>query len=90
LTNGVDGADGGGGMSAFVVDDLRFAQAAPVFVDVTLLNGEKIHSAVHEVNEEEGFASIYDPQAMGDFTTTRKIALDLVSSVGVTEEPWPN
>jgi hypothetical protein len=76
-------------MDAFVVDDLRFAQTERLIVDIALKDGETIHSSVHEVNVEEGFVSTYAPQDMGDFTTTRKIPLDLIKWVVVTKESWP-
>jgi hypothetical protein len=52
-------------MEDFVVDDLRFAQAARLEVEIALLDGEKIQTGVHEVNSDEGFVSTYAPQAMG-------------------------
>jgi hypothetical protein len=71
-----------------LVNDLRYAQTTGVRVDMTLVTGEAIHTGIHEVNEEKGFVSIYAPQAMHDFTTTRKVALDLIGSVTVHKEPW--
>jgi hypothetical protein len=59
-------------MDAYVVEDLRFAQTARLVVEIALLDGETTHTGVHEVNAEEGFLSTYAPQAMGDFTTTRR------------------
>jgi hypothetical protein len=78
------------GMDDFVVDDLRFAQTARLMVEIALLDGENIQTGVHEVNEEGGFVSTYAPQAMGDFTTTRKVPLDLIKWVVVTKESWPS
>lgn len=83
-------ADGDGGMDAFVMDDLRFAQTERFIVDIALKDGDAIHSGVHEVNVEEGFVSTFAPQDMGDFTTTRKIPLDLIKWVVVTKESWPS
>jgi hypothetical protein len=77
-------------MDAYVVEDLRFAQTAHLVVDIALLDGETIHSGVHEINAGEGFVSTYAPQDMGDFTTTRKIPLDLIEWVVVTKESWPS
>ena len=77
-------------MDDFVVEDLRFAQTARLVVDIALLDGETIHSGVQEVNAEEGFVSTYAPQARGDFTTTRRVPLDLIKWVVVTKESWPS
>jgi hypothetical protein len=77
-------------MDAFIVEDLRFAQTARLVVEIALLDGEKIQTGVHEVNADEGFVSTYAPRAMGDFTTTRKVPLDLIEWVVVTKESWPS
>jgi hypothetical protein len=69
-------------------DDFRFAQTAYVAVEVHLLNGEKLVTGVHEVHEEEGFVSLYDPQTYGDDATTRKVDGDLIVSVSVTDVQW--
>jgi hypothetical protein len=71
-----------------VVNDLHYAQITGARVNMTLVTGEAIHTGIHEVNEEEGVVSIYAPQAMNDFTTTKKIELDLIGSVMVHKEPW--
>jgi hypothetical protein len=73
-------------MKAFA-DDLRFAQAAGVYVEVRTLSGERLLTGVHDVNEEEGFVSLYAPQDLADKLTTRKIDLDLIGSVVVTKDP---
>jgi hypothetical protein len=52
------------------------------------LTGEQLSTGVHHVNEEEGFVSFYSPQVYGDTTTTRKVALDLLASVTVTDGQW--
>lgn len=74
-------------MNAFL-NDLRYAQTTRVAVEVHLISGERLLKGVHDVNEEEGFVSLYDPQHLGDDTTTRKIALDLIGSVTVTDVRW--
>ncbi len=74
-------------MKAFA-NDLRYAQTTGVAVEVHLLNGERLLSGVHEVNGEEGFVSLYAPTTYGDDTTTRKVPLDLLASVTVTDIQW--
>jgi hypothetical protein len=69
---------------AFPTDDLRYAQTVQLAVDISLVNGEKFFTGVHDVDEEQGFVAFYNPQTFGDSTTTRKVALDLVASVTVT------
>lgn len=74
-------------MKAFI-NDFKYAQTTGVAVEVHLLNGEKLLKGVHDVNEEEGFVSLYDPQVFGDNTTTRKVPLDLIASVTITDVQW--
>lgn len=74
-------------MQAFV-NDFKYAQTTSVAVEVGLLNGEKLIKGVHDVNEDEGFVSLYSPQTFGDNTTTMKVPLDLVASVIVTDVSW--
>jgi hypothetical protein len=76
-------------MHAFV-NDLRYAQTTEVAVRIRLLSGQELLKGVHEVNEEDGFVSLYDPQTLGDTTTTRKIPLDLIESLTVTDVIWRN
>jgi hypothetical protein len=72
------------------VDDLRFAQTAQNFVEVRTLSGDKFLTCVHDVNEEEGYVSLYAPQTFGDRTTRRKVPLDHITSVVVqTDMPCP-
>jgi hypothetical protein len=68
-----------------MVDDLKYANAAGIYVEIMLLNGEKMITDVREVNEEQGFVSLGDPQQFGDTTTSRKVGLDLIASVTVTD-----
>ena len=73
----------------FVADDLRYAQTAGVCVEVVLLGGgEALLTGVHQVDEEAGFVSLHAPQVFGDDTTTRKIGLDLIASITVTDVAW--
>jgi hypothetical protein len=76
-------------MQAFA-GDLKFAQTAGVYVEVRLLSGERLLTGVHDVNEEEGFVSLYAPQNLGDRFTTRKVALDTIESVTVTKDNRPS
>jgi len=69
-------------------DDFRFAQTSGVAVEVHLLSGESLLTGVHEVHEEEGFVSLYEPQTFGDNTTTRKVDGDLIESLTVTDVEW--
>lgn len=71
-----------------LVDDLKFAQSAGVMVEVDILGGGKLNTGVHEVNEAEGFVSLYAPETFRDNTTTRKVPLDVLASVTVTDVEW--
>ena len=71
-----------------LINDLRYAQTTGVRVEMYLLNGEKLLKGVHDVDEDEGFVSMYAPQNLGDDTTTRKIPLDVIASVTVTDDRW--
>ena len=70
-------------MDAAKVNDLNFARVSQVAVDLRLYTGEKLLTGVHEVNEDEGYVSLYDPKAFGD-STTRKVELDAIVSIAVT------
>ena len=70
---------------SFITDDLNFAKVSERAVEIRLLNGEEIFSGVHDVNEDEGFVSLYAPQVFGDDATRRKVGLDLIASVTVTD-----
>lgn len=74
-------------MNAFV-NDLRYAHITGVAVEVHLVTGEKLLKGVHDVREDEGFVSLFDPQHLGDGTTTRKLALDMIGSITVTDVRW--
>jgi hypothetical protein len=78
--------EGGDGMD--LVNDLRYAEATGVAVELAVLDSEPIHTGVHEVNKDGGFVSVYAPQDMGDFTTTKRIPLDLITWVTVTKNSW--
>jgi hypothetical protein len=73
-------------MNAFITD-LRFAQAAGVRVEMKLITGEGFLQGVRGVNEEEGWVLINDPKMLGGDQTTRRVPLDLIASVSVTETP---
>lgn len=68
-----------------VVEDLRFAQEARVAVEVTLFDGQKFFTGVHDVDEEVGIVSLYEPQTFSDATTRRRVHLADITSVVVTE-----
>jgi hypothetical protein len=72
----------------FITDDLKYAQAAGVCAEVRLLTGETLLTGVHEVNEGSGFVSLHAPMTFEDNTTTRKVGLDLIASVSVTDVEW--
>jgi hypothetical protein len=76
-------------MGNFKADDLRYAQTVKRTVNIRLFNGDTLLTGVHEVNEEDGFVSLYDPQRMGDDTTTRKVGLDDITAVTVTDVEYP-
>lgn len=70
-------------------DDLRFAEQSDLCVEVTMQNGQHYRpTGVHSVDEENGWASLYQPQYMGDETTRVRIWLPDITSVIVTEIPW--
>jgi hypothetical protein len=71
-------------------DDLRFAEQRGLCVNVTLLNGQHYDAAgVHDVDDEQGYASLYTPQYNEDETTRTRIRLDDIESVTVlTDLPW--
>jgi hypothetical protein len=71
-------------------EDLQFAEQRGLCVEVTLLNGEHYPATgVHNVDHENGYASLYAPQYLGDETTRTRIRLDDVESVTVlTDVPW--
>jgi hypothetical protein len=55
-----------------LVNDLRYAEATGVAVQLAMLDSEPIHTGVHEVNDEGGFVSVYAPQNMGDSPPPRE------------------
>jgi hypothetical protein len=69
-------------------DDLRFAQQTGVCVEVHLLNGQQYVTGVESVDEENGLASLYHPQHMGDESTRVRIRLDDITSLTVTDVRW--
>ena len=72
-------------------DDLRFAQASEQYVEVRTLSGDKFLTCVHDVNEEEGYVSLYAAQVMQDTATRRKVPLDHITSVVVQADmPCPD
>ena len=56
---------------AGLVDDLRFAQQARVAVEVTLFDGQKFLTGVHDVDEQVGTVNLHEPQTFSDATTRR-------------------
>jgi hypothetical protein len=74
-------------MKAFA-DDLRFAQSANLAVRIRTVSGEEFLAGVDEVREDEGYASLYAPEHMGDDQTRRKLDLDLIESLTVTDIKW--
>ncbi len=72
-------------MEAFL-DDLRYARTVGRAVDVHLVTGETIHlTTLRDVDEARGVVNLLDSQHYGDNTTTRKVALDVIASVTVTD-----
>jgi hypothetical protein len=69
-------------------DDFRRAQMEGVAVEVRLLSGERLFKGVQDVDEQEGSVTLYDPQVMGDTKTVRKVRLDQVASVTITDVSW--
>jgi hypothetical protein len=67
------------------VEDLRFAQQGRVAVDVILFDGQKFFTGVHDVDEQVGIVSLYEPQTFSDATTRRRVHLADITSVVVTE-----
>ena len=75
------------GMS-FVTEALRRAQGGSVCAEIVLKSGERILTGVREVNESQGFVSLFAPMTFGDDATTREVALDEIASVTVTDVRW--
>jgi hypothetical protein len=71
-----------------IVDDLRFAEKADLAVRVRTMSGEEFLAGVHEVHDDEGYVSLYAPEHHGDQATRRKVDLDLVESLTVTDIKW--
>jgi hypothetical protein len=72
-----------------LVNDLRYAQTANVMVRLHLITGEERLAAIAEVSEEGDWFKIIDPQDLADVSTTRRIRVDDVSSVAVTDIQGP-
>jgi len=70
---------------ATYADDLRFAQATEKAVEVETFNGNRYLSGVAEVDEEGGSFSLFNPQHFGDSGTRRRMSLNDVLSVTVTD-----
>jgi hypothetical protein len=67
------------------VTDLLYAKTIRKAADVEMLNGRRYPVAgVKDVNEAENWVALYNPQVFGDNKTFRRIPLDLVSGVTVT------
>lgn len=71
------------------VNDLRYAQTTNVMVQLHLVNGEEQLAAIAEVSDEGDWFKIIEPQDLADITTTRRIRLEDVSSVAVTDIRGP-
>jgi hypothetical protein len=72
-------------MEAFI-NDLRYAHTVGRAVEVHLLSGETIAlTDLRGYDEEAGVVNLHAPQHFGDDTTTRKVALDVIASVTVTD-----
>jgi hypothetical protein len=85
----VAGRGGGDKVSTTWSDDLRFAEQSGLCVEVTLTNGQQYGpTGVQSVDEENGWAILYQPQYMGDETTTVRIWLPDITSVTVTDVRW--
>jgi len=69
-------------------DDLKFAQQAGVAVDVRLFDGQRFQTGVADVDDENGFVSLYRPQHFDDTTTRVRIRLDDITSLAVTDIHW--
>ena len=67
------------------IEDLRFAQQARVAVEVTLFDGQRFLTGVHDVDEQVGTVNLYEPQTFSDATTRRRVQLADITSVVVTE-----
>jgi hypothetical protein len=68
-----------------MIDDLKYANAAGVYVELVLLTGEKLLTDVREVREDENIVTVGNPKTFEDDGTTRKILIDTIISVSVTD-----
>jgi hypothetical protein len=71
------------------VQDLKFAQQATVAVEIRLYTGESLLTGVHSVDEDTDTFVVYAPQTMGDDTTRRRIGLNDIQSITVTDVDYP-
>lgn len=65
--------------------ELESARDMGVAVQLHLVSGERLLTGLHDWNAEEGWFSVYDPQHLGDYDTTRTIMLDQVASWTLTD-----
>jgi hypothetical protein len=70
------------------VDDLRLAQQRQVMVVVTLADGQRLETGVHEIDEEGGTVTFYAPQYQGDLATQR-VWLNDITSTALTDIHYP-
>lgn len=72
-------------MNPFVTD-LLYAKTIRKAVEITMLNRDWYPmTGVKDVSEGENWVALWNPQTFGDSTTFRRIPLDLISSVSVTD-----
>ena len=70
-----------------LVDDLKFANAASLTVDVTLSNGKTFFAGVEHVDEGFGTVTLYAPRTFRD-SASQRIALSEIASILVTPIEW--
>jgi hypothetical protein len=69
------------------LDDLKFAHAASLTVDVTLFNGRTFFAGVQAIDEGFGTVTLYEPRTFRD-SVSQLIAFSEIVSVAVTAIEW--
>lgn len=63
--------------------DLLFAMQSEVAVDIVTRSGLKLLTGVKDLDQEHLIVTVYNPQHMGDSTTTRKLNIADISALSV-------
>jgi hypothetical protein len=78
-------------MSNIVIRDLQFAETSGRAVTIRLFTGDKFTRGVKDINEDEGYVTLYDPQTHSDPRVggpTRHVLLNEIAEATVTDMRW--